>query len=220
MTPHILFVGNANYASLTTLLEQEGFAVSVLKTTSELESYSEVEADCALIDMDTPIGREFDGEDGWNSILSPLTPVVVTTSMATGGDVMNWIRWGAIEIFMEPCVPGLVIRRLIEGARMGKRRMDWVERCEATQCRLDSLSNRETEVLQWVVGGSLTKQIAKQLGVSVKTIEVHRSNITKKMNVRSIAELVRNVTEHRIFHQELSFFSPWSLSSQPILHPC
>lgn len=55
-------------------------------------------------------------------------------------------------------------------------------------------------MLDLVVVGKLTKQIAKQLGVTVKTIEAHRSNITKKMQVGSVAQLVRLVTEHNLLH--------------------
>ena len=49
-----------------------------------------------------------------------------------------------------------------------------------------------------VVDGKLTKQIARRLDISEKTVEVHRSHVTKKMHVQSVAQLVRLVTEHSL----------------------
>lgn len=55
------------------------------------------------------------------------------------------------------------------------------------------LTPREHQVLEMVVTGQLTKNIAKSLGISTKTVEVHRSNITKKFRVDSVAQLVARV---------------------------
>jgi len=53
------------------------------------------------------------------------------------------------------------------------------------------LTPREEEVLRWVITGRPSKQIAAQLGTTEKTIRIHRSRIMKKMQVTSVAELVR-----------------------------
>ncbi len=60
---------------------------------------------------------------------------------------------------------------------------------------MESLTERERQVLQLVVIGEPTKNIARQLGISVKTIEVHRTHIMKKMGVRSVAPLTSMVTK-------------------------
>jgi FixJ family two-component response regulator len=57
--------------------------------------------------------------------------------------------------------------------------------------RLDSLTPRELEVLRLVISGMLNKQIAYQLGTVEKTIKVHRARVMEKMEVQSLAELVR-----------------------------
>jgi FixJ family two-component response regulator len=61
----------------------------------------------------------------------------------------------------------------------------------AIKKRSESLTNREREVFKLVVTGMLNKQIASQLGITEKTIKVHRARIMQKMGVKSLADLVR-----------------------------
>ena len=62
---------------------------------------------------------------------------------------------------------------------------------------METLTAREKEVLELIVDGQLTKQMARQLGISPKTVENHRSNIAKKMKVESAIQLVKLVAEYR-----------------------
>jgi two-component system response regulator DctR len=67
----------------------------------------------------------------------------------------------------------------------------------AFAARLTTLSPRERQVTELVVAGQSSKQIAKSLHISYRTVELHRSHIFDKLNVQSVAELVRLVVEHR-----------------------
>lgn len=60
-----------------------------------------------------------------------------------------------------------------------------------TLARIQSLTKREKEVMEYVVKGILNKDIAVKLGISIKTVEVHRANVMAKMEVSSVADLVR-----------------------------
>jgi two-component system response regulator DctR len=66
----------------------------------------------------------------------------------------------------------------------------------ATAERLARLSARERQVLDLVVGGLLNKQIAMQLGIAERTVEDHRRRVMQTMGVSTVAELVRQVTQH------------------------
>ena len=59
------------------------------------------------------------------------------------------------------------------------------------QQRLERLTAREHQVLARIVAGRLNKQIADDLGISIKTVEAHRANIMDKLNVRTMADLMR-----------------------------
>ncbi len=61
------------------------------------------------------------------------------------------------------------------------------------QQRLDTMTDREKEVLRWVIGGHLNKQIAAELGITEATIKAHRARVMEKMQANSVADLVRMV---------------------------
>ena len=63
--------------------------------------------------------------------------------------------------------------------------------------RMATLSEREREVMDWVVKGESSKSIGRILGISHRTVELYRSHILSKMKVRSVAELIRLALEHR-----------------------
>jgi DNA-binding NarL/FixJ family response regulator len=64
-------------------------------------------------------------------------------------------------------------------------------RPEGGQSPVENLTDREFEVFQWIGQGMETKQLAKELSVSPKTIEVHRANIKAKLQLKSMGELIR-----------------------------
>jgi two-component system, NarL family, response regulator NreC len=84
----------------------------------------------------------------------------------------------ANQKYVSPAIAGMVIE-------------DYVDRMTSDRAAVNELSNREREVLQLIAEGLTTKQIASDLNVSSKTVETHRRNIMKKLNIHSIAELTK-----------------------------
>lgn len=84
----------------------------------------------------------------------------------------------ANQKYVSPAIAGMVIE-------------DYVDHMTSDRAAVNELSNREREVLQLIAEGMTTKQIASDLNVSSKTIETHRRNIMKKLNIHSIAELTK-----------------------------
>ena len=69
----------------------------------------------------------------------------------------------------------------------------------AVLARVLSLTSRERQILEYVAAGDITKSIARRLGISPKTVEVHRSNIMRKMRVESVAALLHLVARYSLF---------------------
>ena len=101
------------------------------------------------------------------------------------------MKQGAVDFLTKPIDADELIRAV--GVALERDRETWqlrVERAEARQ-RLLTLTVREREVLEHVISGKLNKQTAAELGTAEKTVKVHRARVMRKMNVQSVAELVR-----------------------------
>ncbi len=88
------------------------------------------------------------------------------------------------------------LERLLIAAIVEIGRMETASPAEPTDLpHFDGLTNRENDVLKLIVDGHTNKSAAQQLGISDRTVEVHRMRILKKLGVRSAAELIRAVTD-------------------------
>ncbi len=105
---------------------------------------------------------------------------------ALGNDLITALRVVARgETFLYPTAATMVVEEI-------RRRR------EQTAVSPDSLTPRELEILQHIVAGQTNAQIAADLSISVKTVEWHRSNLMSKLDVHSIADLVRYALEHEL----------------------
>jgi FixJ family two-component response regulator len=87
------------------------------------------------------------------------------------------------------------------------------------QQRLDTLTDREKEVMCWVVGGHLNKQIADQLGISEATVKAHRAHFMEKMQANSLADLVRLVEKVGIVPAGIPPKASLRVNMDETLHP-
>ena len=140
-------------------------------------------------------------------------PYIIITECDEVCDAITAVRQGAIAL-EKPIIP----KKLLTSVRQAFNEDEKCRREQAiydsVQMRLDSLTRREHEVLELVVAGRLTKQIARQLNISMKTVEAHRSKITRKMQIESVAELVRIVTELKLFRQHAT--RPLGMAPSPV----
>ena len=118
-------------------------------------------------------------------------PIIFITGHGDVPVSVQAMKKGAVDFLTKP-VDGeellLAIERALEKNEAERKQfLDAID----TNIRLSKLSPRELEVLRYVITGALNKQIAGKLNISEKTVKAHRGQITKKMGVYSVAELVR-----------------------------
>lgn len=177
--------------SLQWLLATAGLPVRAYASAEDfLADYHAQRAGCILLDVQLP------GMDGFELLAwlqaSGSHPAVL---MVTGyGDIPMAVRAlqsGAFDFIEKPYLDAQILARIQKGlARDEVRRLQRQERAQL-EARHALLTPRERDVMQRMMEGRLSKQIAHELGIGDRTVETHRQHIMKKMQAGSVAELVR-----------------------------
>ena len=144
---------------------------------------------CVLLDVKMP-GMK--GPDLYREMLERrmTLPVVFLTGYGDVPTSVDAMKLGAVD-FLEKPVPGeLLVRTVRTALERHSAGLEQERGRRDVEARLALLSPREREVMRHVIGGRLNKQIAADLGISVKTVKVHRAKVMEKMRVSSVAELV------------------------------
>ena len=122
-------------------------------------------------------------------------PIIFISAYAEVQSVVRAMRGGALDFFQKPFSSQHLIERIQDGLRIDRERSELQLRNRKLGERLAQLTPREKEVLQGIFEGKLTKVIAEELGIGVRTAETYRQLIMQKLQAGSVAELVRIVVE-------------------------
>jgi len=173
------------------LLRSVGLVVQTFASAQEFLSSKRPDAPgCIVLDVRLPgaSGLEFQRTLVESNI---QLPVIFISGHGDISMSVRAIKSGAIEFLTKP----LREQELLDAVQAGIGR-DRTRRLQAKSVgdlreRFESLTSREREILMLVISGRLTKQIAALLGLSEKTVKVHRSHVMQKMQARSLVDLVR-----------------------------
>jgi FixJ family two-component response regulator len=145
---------------------------------------------CLILEIHMPGPSGLDLLDMIASQQEPL-PVIFVTAEATVQETLRAMKGGAVDVLFKPPDTELLLlvtgKALAEDATRRRARM----RQTALQARYSRLSPRERQVLDMVVNGALNKQISHELGAAERTVKAHRAHVMEKMEVRSLADLVK-----------------------------
>ena len=122
-------------------------------------------------------------------------PIIFISAYAEVQSVVRAMRGGALDFFQKPFASQHLIERIQDGLRIDRERAEIVARNRLIGERIALLTPREKEVLQGIFEGKLTKVIADELGIGVRTAETYRQLIMQKLQAGSVAELVRIVVD-------------------------
>lgn len=118
-------------------------------------------------------------------------PIVFITGHGSIPMSVKAMKSGAVDFLPKPVHEIDLLRAIEQGLARAADEDQQREEIDSIQSRIDTLTPREKEVMRLVVKGWLNKQIAFELGTAEKTIKVHRARVMDKMDVDSLAELVR-----------------------------
>lgn len=151
-------------------------------------SQFDVQGECILLDVRMP---DLSGVALFDQLaqrgITRRRPVIFLTGHGDVPMAVDMLKNGAFDFFEKPFNDNQLMDRVLEAlqASCGTGEQD------AIQMRLEALSTREREVLDLILAGKMNKVIADDLGISMRTVEVHRAHIFDKMNVKTAVELAR-----------------------------
>jgi two-component system, LuxR family, response regulator FixJ len=125
-------------------------------------------------------------------------PVIMITGHGDVPIAVRAMKAGAVEFIEKPFSKQLLLEHIHEAIAQDARQREEQSKQSAIETRLAQLSPRERQVMELVVAGKVSKQIAAELGLSKKTVDVHRAHMMQKMGVESVAELAKQAVRARL----------------------
>ena len=177
--------------SLQWLLEGKDYRVRCFDSAETfLSRYDPREVACLLVDIRMPGISGLELQDRLIERKSPL-PVVFITGHGDVPMAVNTMKKGAMDFIPKPFKEEellSVVERMLDQAREAFADFQHAANRDAL---MGKLTARESQVLERIVAGRLNKQIADDLGISIKTVEAHRANIMEKLNANTVADLLK-----------------------------
>ncbi|CAM2950311.1 sigma 54-dependent response regulator [Legionella steigerwaltii] len=152
-----------------------------------LDNYNN-QSGCLIIDVRMPVMSGLELLEQLNASKNQLSVIIITGY----GDISMAIRAmkaGAEDFILKPVNHQILLE--ITQRCLKKIKRNTTQSQTDLQERMNGLTRREKQVMDLVVEGKLNKQIAHELNISISTVEVHRANVMRKMEVKSLAELIK-----------------------------
>ncbi len=177
--------------SLQWLLEGKDYRVRCFDSAEVfLSRYDAREVACLIVDIRMGGMSGMELQDKLVERKSPL-PIVFITGHGDVPMAVDAMKKGAVDFIQKPFkedeLLGLVVRMLEQARDSFAGHVQAASR----DALLSKLTSREAQVLERIVAARLNKQIADDLGISIKTVEAHRANIMEKLNANTVADLLK-----------------------------
>ncbi len=199
-TAPTVFVVDDNAAvrkSLRALFESADLAVETYASAEEfLAVHDPDRAGCLLLDVRLRHSSGLDLQDELRRRKTTL-PIIVLTGHGTVPTSVRALKAGAVDFLQKPAPPKVLLERVRTAIEVDRQTRATAAEGALVSEQLAHLTPREREVMELLLAGKTSKEIASVLEVSVRTVEGHRRMVLSKTNVSSAAQLVRNVLSAR-----------------------
>jgi RNA polymerase sigma factor (sigma-70 family) len=172
------------------LLRSAGWNVETFASAREfLERPPYAGTGCVMVDVRMPVmtGPELQAQMAARGISLPVVFLTGYCDLATG---IHAMKMGAVDFLVKPVDDETLLQTIRQGVERHATHQVEQRQHQHISERLLRVSPREREVLQLVIAGHPNRRIADKMGISLKTVKVHRARVMDKMQVRSVAELV------------------------------
>jgi FixJ family two-component response regulator len=177
--------------SVQWLLEGKGYRVRCFDSAeSFLSRYDAREVACLLVDIRMGGMTGLDLQARLIEIRSPL-PIVFITGHGDVPMAVDTMKKGAMDFIQKPFKEADLVRLVEQMLDHAKDSFADSQLAANRDSLLSKLTMRESQVLERIVAGRLNKQIADDLGISIKTVEAHRANIMEKLSANTVADLLK-----------------------------
>jgi FixJ family two-component response regulator len=176
--------------SLRLYLERNGITTSCFTTADAFlqARHGWRELDCVVADVRMP-GTS--GLDLVTRIANEVFPIILITGHGDIDMAVSAIKHGAFDFIEKPFDETRLLESVKNAIRHGKRRLDEFTELSELRTRFEALTDRQREVMALAATGLSNKEIGNKLGISARTVEIHRAWMMEKMGARNLAELVR-----------------------------
>jgi two-component system response regulator DctR len=177
--------------SLSWLLQSRGInCLAYASAESFLKAWNASLAGCILLDIRM---HEMSGPELFELLCQRgcKLPVIFLTGHGDVPMAVSALKNGAFDFVEKPCNDNELVTRVIEALKLDERQRTEATSADSVNARLGTLTTRERQVMDLVLAGKLNKVIADDLQISMRTVEVHRSNLLEKMGVRTAIELAQ-----------------------------
>jgi len=173
------------------LMRSVGLGYEIFHSGDEfLESHDNDRAGCLVLDIRMPGLGGLELQEKLNELGSTL-PIIFITGHGDVPMAVEAMQKGAVDFIQKPFRDQELLDRISVALKTDQERRSAREEQTEVRKRIERLTNRERQVLDLVVTGKPNKVIAYELGVSQRTVEIHRARVMEKMQARSLADLVR-----------------------------
>lgn len=190
---HIVDDDRAVREGLGFMLSSLGLTIETHSSASELlERLDGAVVGCILADVRMPGMTGLELLDELKRRACAL-PVIIITAHADVPMAVRAIQSGAKDFFEKPVNGMALVERINEALKEARARAEDEALKASIASRIESLTGREIDVARAIMDGKQNKQIAADLGISPKTVEIHRHNLMAKMEATTPADLVRQL---------------------------
>ena len=188
---HVIDDDDGVRRSASFLLKTSGFATRTWESgVAFLREVRHAEAGCILLDVRMP---EMDGLEVQQALTERgvAMPVIVLTGHGDIGIAVKAMKAGAVDFIEKPFESDVLLDAIGRAFERLDRSADVLARAADADLVLGALSAREREVLEGLAQGYPNKTIAYDMGISARTVEVHRANVMSKLGARSLSDALR-----------------------------